>query len=329
MSDNFDAPLFRAQWSTTVPEMRRDVLPANLMAMRLHTPQGMTKEAVETVIKTLPKQASRLDLVCKFIVAKASATDKTSIWCSIEDTAISVGKMLYNTKDHRGLFQDRVDVTLSLVNKTGQPVQDFRRASDGPETVNGSGATSSTVSFSFSMSGTGGFFGPKTGTGGGGVSGSFSESHTFSRSLNDFKVVNGSDDHVIRHSYQMSMSKGADYSGPADLLPKFKNTGFLDGIDAVFTGFTLYEPPDLAVNDMRLISQCVWQAKDERTYTDDLYVLIEVAHHLVEVYFDPGSPLVGQGQMHAPQTTVHHRYAEKIAMGTIFAMANEQNAELG
>jgi hypothetical protein len=32
----FDAPLYRAEWSTVVPEMRRDALPAYLMALVKH-----------------------------------------------------------------------------------------------------------------------------------------------------------------------------------------------------------------------------------------------------------------------------------------------------
>lgn len=168
------------------------------------------------------------------------------------------------------------------------------------------------------MSSNGGFFGPKMLTGGGGLSGGGSESHSFSRNLADFRVVRNSDAQTIHHSYRMSMSSGGAYARPSDLLPTIKNTGFLDGISTVFTGFTLFSPPDLAVNDMGLISQCVWQAQDGQVHTDDLYVVIDVAHHLAEVYFDSGSPAFGGGQMHAPQTVVHHQHAEKIAMGAIF-----------
>lgn len=119
MSDHFDAPFARAEWSTVVPEMRREVLPAQLAAVARNTPAGPARTALDAMLRTMPKQESRLDLVCKVIVAKASATDKTTIWCSIEDSAISAGKMLFDSKDHRGLYQEQVDVTMRLMGGTG------------------------------------------------------------------------------------------------------------------------------------------------------------------------------------------------------------------
>lgn len=227
-------------------------------------------------------QKCKLDLVVHVIMAKASDVDPVSIWVSLENSLISSGKMTDDDDDKRGYFQDRVIVDMWLEDKHGKKLTSFRRVSDGPSTVNGSSSTSSSVSFSFSssLSASVGFFGgTPTGNVGGGINVGVSESHSFSKSLSDFRAINNSDQYRTSHTYKMSASSGGAYNKAVDLVPKGDSIGFFDA----FKGIKLYSPPDLAVANLPLISQAVWQANDNKDHHEDVVVKVQVKQRVVLV----------------------------------------------
>ncbi|WP_326523919.1 hypothetical protein [Sphingomonas sp.] len=227
-----------------------------------------------------PLQESHLDLVISVTVGKGGANQPMTVHVSLEDSIISSGGMLFDRNDKRGYFQDQIVVEMFLTSDGQTPRSDFRRVSDGPQTVNGSGATSSSVSVSFSVSGSvnAGFFGG-TPTGGGSVGASLgvTNSHSFSRNLADFKAVNTSTQTLIQHTYKMSQSSGAAYDSANDLVPKGDAIGFFDA----FKGIVLYNPPDLATSNLPLISQAVWQATSNREYDETIGVAIKVTQRVV------------------------------------------------
>lgn len=254
-------------------------------------------------------QPTRLSPVARVIIGKASPADPATIWISLENTQIASGKMLINNDDHKGWFQDRIDVELTILEPDGTPSTRFNRVSDGPQTGNGSSSTSSSISFTFSASGSIGFFGP-TPTGSVGGSAGVSESHSFGHSLEDFRVENNSDSLVARHSYIMAASSGAAYNKAIDLAPD----GGSIGLTAAFQGIKLYDPPPLATANLQLISQCVWQAANSLEVADTLTLRIGITQHVSDV---DGTNEFFNIHRHSRGLTLHYTYTVSLPMAAV------------
>jgi hypothetical protein len=314
MSNEFASAQVRREWTKPVPQMERVFWP-QLAA-------GSSKdqhEALEKVFALLgiERQASKLDLVLHLIVAKASDQDKTTIWCSMEHSNISSGDMVFDKNDTRGYYQDKIIVEMWLTDLQGKPSTQFRRIADGPDTVNGSGSTTSSVSFSFSESGSAnvGFFGgTPTGSVGGSVSAGVTQSHSFSKSLQDFRAINDSDQYRAIHTYKMQQSSGAKYNKATDLVPHPDDMGFTDS----FEGIRLYNPPDLATSNFPLISQCVWQSNDSQPVDQDMWLKLRVTQRVVLV---EGSNEFFSVSWDSSGYTLSYGYSEKLPMSDIHAPA--------
>jgi hypothetical protein len=222
-----------------------------------------------------PPQTPELDLVVSAIIAQEDVGEPVTLWVSLQNSVVRPGSPLQDDIPTAiGYFQDRVDVTMTLgtVN-SDQPVSNFLRTSDGPATYNGSGSVSSSVTVSVSGNITGGFFGSTpTGSVGGGISSG--NTNSFSESLQDFEVSNDSDSMVARHSYLMSESNGGAYSKPEDLVPSLSFT-------QRFSQLQLYRPPMLALNNLPIISQAVWQSTDTNGVKQGHKLYINVKQRLV------------------------------------------------
>ena len=222
-------------------------------------------------------QKSKAHLVVHASMAKPSDSDPVTIWVSLEDSYVSSGPMFYRETYSRGFFQDHVTVRMRL---DGASAPQLLRVSDGPQTANGSGSTSSSVSVTFSAGGNVGFFGP-TPTGGANIGVAASDSKSFSRNLTDFRIINTSTDHMAVHEYRMSMSGGKVYDKPVDLWPTL---GVMDVYGAALGNLpSFYEPPDLATSNLPLLSQCLWQANHTRDIKDTVSVSIEIVQRVVWV----------------------------------------------
>jgi hypothetical protein len=224
-----------------------------------------------------PPQTPELDLVVTAIIAQEDVGTPVTLWVSLENSVVRPGSPLQDDRAEAiGYFQDRLDVTMTLgMPNSNQPVGNFLRTSDGPTTYNGTGSVSSSVTVSVSANISGGFFGgTPTGNVGGGVSSG--NTHSFSETLQDFEVVNDSDSKVVRHSYLMSKSNGGAYSQPEDLVPS------LSWIQR-FSPMQLYRPPLLALNNLPIISQAVWQSTDTNGVKQPHTLYIDVKQHLAWV----------------------------------------------
>ena len=246
-----------------------------------------------------PKSVFDLNLDVK--IGKASTEDPITIWASLEESSITSGGLLQDRNDRRGWFQDRVEVTMQL-----EKHPELHRIADGPKTQNGTAHTSSSVSFSFGESANGGFFGGDP-MGGVAVNVGVSSSHSFSRDLTEFKVVNNSDIHTIRHEYRMSASSGGAYEHPTDIVPSADDIGFTDS----FRGIHLYSPPDLAVNNMPLLSQAVWQANHNNPVDESIMLTIQLKQHLVMA---DGENDFATVHSHASLRTITYNWHEKIPL---------------
>lgn len=272
MPDNSLTAMARKEWTNAVPQKESDYIRAAVEALFKNMPGMKDFKAPGSF------QKSELGLVVHVIMAKASDTDPITIWVSLENSSVSSGRMTYDEAWEKGYYQDQVEVEMWLEDLKGNARTDMRRIADGPKTANGSGSTSSAISFSFSGSGNLGFFGG-TPTGGASASVGATESHSFSQNLTDFKVINYSDQYRAKHTYKMAESSGAKYDKAIDLVPKGDAIGFTEA----FKGIQLYSPPDIATSNLSLLSQCVWQARDNREIKEDLNLKIRVTQKTVKV----------------------------------------------
>lgn len=223
-------------------------------------------------------QVSELDLVVSFIMAQEDVGSPLTLWVTLENSLLRVGKPLQDDVDDAvGYFQDRIDVTLTLgLPGKKAPIHYFNRIVDGPPTYNGSGAISSSVT----VSGSGGFFGyvPTANVG-------VSDTHSFTQSLQDFETINDSDSVVARHAYVMKKSTGGDYNQPSDLMPDW-------GFSARFSAIKIHRPPALALDNLTLMSQAVWQTAtginppDPETLKKPHVLYVDVKQHLTWVRGD-------------------------------------------
>ena len=297
----------RKDWVVTVPQKTSDV-GRGLLSM---LPPAMAAGFANIVF-----QPTRVDLVLHVIIAKASASEPVTIFASLENSTVSSGKMLVDKPDQKGWFQDNVKVEMWLEEANGQPRTDLFRMSDGPATYNGTGATSSSVSFSFSGGVNAGFFGG-TPTGGASATVGVSDSHGFSSNLMDFRVVNNSDQYKAEHSYLMSKSAdGPAYNTPTDLVPDGGSIGFIQAFQAI----KLYTPPDLATANLPLLSQCVWQANHPKDIHDTVMLKIRVTQHLTMVDGTNNGFTISS---HASNQSVAYGHQEPVPL---IALAGDSNS---
>lgn len=295
-------------WRTVCPTSTRDYFSDKKLPFINKSTLDLHKDVAKS--RGIELQSSHLDLVVTVTIGKAAADQPMTVHVSLEDSVISSGPMFYNQHDKRGYFQDRIDVEMFLSDNRKDPRDDFRRASDGPQTVNGSGATSSSVSVSFSVSGSAnaGFFGDTpTGGAGGSASLGVTNSHSFSRNLSDFKAVNTSGQFRIKHHYKMSESTGGAYLSAHDLVPHGDDIGFLEALRKI----ELYHPPDLATSNLPLISQAAWQATSNREYDEQIHAVIKVTQRVVQV---EGTNTVTRVHWQSSTTKVSHTHVEPIPL---------------
>lgn len=207
---------------------------------------------------------STLNLVMHFKMSHEVDGGATALHVSLEDSTISSGPLYWDSAESKGYFQDQVIVTMTL-----EEHPELYRVDDGPQGQNGSAHTSSTVSTTTSVNA--GVFGDVA-TGGGSVS--QSDSNTFSRDLSDFAIANRSDSHIISHTYSMTAASGSPYKHPVDLIKVERTLGIIDG-------FTVSDPPTLAVTNLPIISQATWAS--EVPITETVIFDLHVQQHLTHV----------------------------------------------
>lgn len=305
MSLAINATTPHRDWITSVPQQSADLGAASFNAMPAFLLDPFKKTFPGGKLPVI--QPTQVGLIVHVIMAKPSATEPVTIWASLENSAISSGKMMVDKPDQKGWFQDEVTIEMWLEDLNGQKRTDLLRISDGPNTVNGTGSTSSSVSFSFTGSANAGFFGPVP-TGGASVGTSVSESHSFSANLEDFRVVNNSDQYTAIHHYLMSKAaSGAPYNKPTDLVPSGSDIGFTQA----FGGIQLYSPPDLAIANLPLASQCVWQANHPNEIKVGVNLKIRVTQHAVMV---DGTNKFFSVSAHSSAQTMTYGHAEPIPL---------------
>lgn len=225
------------------------------------------------------EQVADLRLRGNVILAKADPVSLVTLWISLDGTTVKPGKMIYDEEYVKGFYQDRIDIELSICRKDSKghwvPIPEMKLMSEGPQTYNGTGSTSSSVSVSFSKGGNIGFFGV-TPTGGANFGTSVGESHSFSRSLQDFVVEADSSGTQARHSYRMNQSIGSSYDKPTDLI---QHIGQSRSASEAFWP-RVYSPPPLALHDFPVISQAVWQAVNADMIDEDASLCIYVTQHV-------------------------------------------------
>lgn len=273
-----DTPTY--SWKSIVPTKKSYYYSSKNFGPTTISELSLMQDLAKAMGKTL--QQAKLDLVVSVTIGKGGANQPLTVHVSLQDSIISSGKMFWDADDERGFYQDQVDVEMFLSRDGTTPIDDLPRASDAPETVNGSGATSSSVSISFSVSGSAnaGFFGgTPTGGVGGGASLGVSNTHSFSKNLSDFKAINNTERYTIRHTYKMAESSGGAYEKAIDLVPKGDDIGFVQA----FRKIKLHRPPDLAISNLPLISQAAWQATTSREYDEKIHAVIKVTQRVVHV----------------------------------------------
>lgn len=138
-------------------------------------------------------------------------------------------------------FIDRVDIEIGFDDRAPAGLE---RISDVPLTSSLRGQTQSSISTTLQV----GFFGDS-------VNASYSRSwsHSFGIQLEDFALTRNSVGNQVRQSLCMEMSKSAAYARPEDLI---------DG-DAEWPAMnppsTLYSPPDAAMTNLDIPTQCVFR----------------------------------------------------------------------
>lgn len=151
-------------------------------------------------------------------------------------------EMERNALDIRGFFTESVEISMAFQNTDGLVIKQ-----DSPETTPEAGSVTSSVSQNFN----GGFFGADLTAGAG-----LSIGNSVTASLQDFSVINHSDNTVVRHTYKMAMSRGGDrYDVPTDLLDLSAGGQFL--------GAPLHELSARATSNLPIVSQVLfWTPRD-------------------------------------------------------------------
>ncbi|SEJ47155.1 hypothetical protein SAMN05192553_104142 [Cyclobacterium xiamenense] len=229
---------------------------------------------------------TRLSGVLSITTGKAGDTEPITVHASLQGTLVTVplidgtlGKMVADTDNKKGWFKDLVKVTMKLTDQHGQIYLPLSRIQSSPGTVNASGSITSSVTVSFGGSASGGFFGPAP-TGNVGISGSTSNTNSFSETLNDFIVTEAADRSIVSHTYKMEkLANGAPYERPFDLLPDPTKVLAFNAFDPI----KLNNPPPLAINSLPLLDQAYWQAGDNRLISEHVKIEITVETHIAWV----------------------------------------------
>ncbi len=309
MSSSIDPGSPTRQWKTVVAQKSIDLGMTSINAL-----PSFIKDTMLATLKQSGKttfQPSKVDLVLDVRIGKASLTEPVTVFASLESSNVSSGTMMINTDSQKGWYQDSVLVEMWLENTNGDARADLMRIADGPDTVNGSGSVTSSVSISFSGGANVGFFGG-TPTGGASASIGISDTNSFSRNLTDFRTINTSDQFRATHEYKMSQSSGGAYDKATDLVPNGENIGFAGAFQAI----RLFTPPDLAINNLPLLSQCAWQANHTRDIKDSIMLKIRVTQHSAMV---DGTNKFFTIASHASAQTNVYTHTEPVPLGTLAA----------
>ena len=186
---------------------------------------------------------------------------------SLAGTSVSPTKdhMEKDQTDIRGFFTESVDLQMGF----DEVEHSISIRQDSPETTGSTGSVTSSISTSFN----GGFFGSDL-TGGAGLS----ISNSISASLQDFSIINHSDNHRAHHIYQMTMTKeGSPYETPNDLLD-MSTSGQLSGCP-------LFHLSPRAQSNLPIVSQVLFWTPQEITDTRTLGITITHVTRKVEKTF--------------------------------------------
>jgi hypothetical protein len=164
------------------------------------------------------------------------------------------GQMVKNQADIRGWFMEEVEVEITLSDPS------FTLTTDSPSTTMGSSSTSSSTGLSFDEGA--GTFGP-TPTMNVGVG--LTIGWSFSRSLSDIAIVNKSTNNRVSHKYRLASSRGGSYSSPQDLLDR-SPAGVVQGVP-------LFEIPDIAISNMPIITQGIFQGPQTNKDLDVQFIV--------------------------------------------------------
>jgi hypothetical protein len=146
------------------------------------------------------------------------------------NTLFEPGQLAYTVPDKLGWWLNQLFVWIT-------PDHSMALSGSWPTTLNGSGQTGSSLSFSA------GFFGP---TETGGASSTTSNGHSYQ----DFTLGDTSDGFTLRHAYKMSLcADGTPYHSPRDMVP-----------DQVLplAKLQLHGAPPLAIQDFPLVDMGIW-----------------------------------------------------------------------
>jgi hypothetical protein len=299
MLDDLGFAMARREWTTAHPRMRMDLFSGPRLAQMEAEARAQRK----------PLQHSRLDLVTRVIIGKASLHEPVTLYASLEGSEISSGPMLHDTPCRKGYFQTKVSVGLYLTDSRGNRRCDFRRAADGPDAVDGTAATPSCVSFPFSksLSLNDGFFGGRSGGGATGSLGLFS-AICFARDLRGFRTVNHRPEHGARHEYILSTTSGGSYAEPRDMVGSSGQIGLFG------RGAGLHNPPRLATGSLPLVSHCVWKADHNSHIDETIYLNIDVTQTVTSVSTGGGAT---ESQPQAETITLTYRIEEPVPLGAL------------
>jgi len=215
--------------------------------------------------KTYEWQVAALRLNGSAVVTNLKNMKRTFISVSLEGSNVAAsldGKLIYDKDDKRGYFCDQIDVELSI----GSP---YKIGIDSPQTTMGSESTSTSSQWQLDVNA--GTFGPVPTTG---VSGGIVIGSSFSKGLQDWKVVNTSTNDVIRHSYRMAASERAAYEQPSDLVDQTAS--------GQFQGCPLYHVPDISVANMPLLTTGIF-VSDRLQDRSRVNLQVKVTGHFVRV----------------------------------------------
>ncbi|MCB1907592.1 MAG: hypothetical protein KDH15_09505 [Rhodocyclaceae bacterium] len=247
--------------------------------------------ADDIVMEVSPRQNAQLRLRAKIIIAKATPGAETYVYISLENTEISPGPMQVNKVNAKGFFQDLVTVTMTITRaKKGEkpaPADEFLLLADAPGTQNGTGTTTSSVSFSVNGAASAGFFGPapmatvQEGAG-------FTQSCSFSANHPNFATANDSTGRSAIHRYLMETAhQGMAYKEPEDLIDHTKPANpdiFSNLLHPDKWGVsTVMDPPKLACSNLELVSQAVWRSRNGHPIATDAHIELKIEQRLQKV----------------------------------------------
>ncbi|WP_424932658.1 hypothetical protein [Amaricoccus macauensis] len=293
------------EWTTAHPRLRVDYFGAERRA-------GMEAEAIAQA-KEL--QCSKLDLVTRVIIGKASREDPVSIYASLEGSGISTGPSLWDSPLRKGYFRTRVAVSLYLTDLRGERRIDFTRIADGPDTGDGGENTRSSVGFDHPTPDDSheAFFDIDSGRA---IESTpplgFTSPRTITGDLGGFRVINSAPRHGARHEYVMCSSSGGSYENPRDLVQPHAQAGLFDFI----SGSELHTPPACATNRLPLISQCIWQADSARAMAETVYLNIDVTQSVTCVSTERAR---AGGHPDTETITLSYHVEEPVPLGLLLA----------